>query len=156
VSAQRKPASVTDHELVIERVFNAPRNLVWAAWTDPKHSLKWMGPVGVPAIDVQSDLRVGGKWQLTLQRADNGQKLPQGGVYREIVPNERLVYTFEWDGDGAEMLITITFADAGVGKTRMVFRQSNMASQAEVEGHRVGWSSTFDRLEAQFAEGSIT
>ena len=78
-----------------------------------------------------------------------GGELWHGGVFREVVKPERLVFTFKWDEDGErgeENVVTITFAEQG-DKTRMTFRQSPFVSLAERDGHTEGWSSTFDRLD---------
>jgi uncharacterized protein YndB with AHSA1/START domain len=73
-----------------------------------------------------------------------------GGVYREIVPNERLVFTHAWDGEdgrpGHETRVTVTLADAPGGKTKMTFRQAAFASKASRDGHEGGWGESFDRL----------
>ena len=136
-------------ELVITRVFDAPRRLVWKAWTDPAMLVRWMGPRDYPAVAYENDLRPGGRWRGAL-RTPEGGRLGQGGVYREVVDNERLVFTFVWDpphGDsGHEMLVSVSFADEG-SKTRMVFRQTALPSEAERRGHQGGWTSSFDRLD---------
>lgn len=84
------------NELVIERVFNAPRELVFQAWTDLEHIPKWFGPKHHPATHVTADLRPGGRWRGCLRSPETGVILWLGGVYREIVPPERLVFTFAW------------------------------------------------------------
>jgi uncharacterized protein YndB with AHSA1/START domain len=140
-------------ELVIERVFNAPRELVFQAWTDPDHIRQWFGPRDHPATHVSADVRPGGRWRGCLKSAETGSELWLGGVYREIVPPERLVFTFAWEeaGErGLETIVTITFAERE-GKTHMTFRQVPFQSVNEREGHRGGWASTFDRLDELLA-----
>jgi len=136
-------------ELVLVRTFDAPRALVWEAWTDPDHLKRWMGPRDYPASVYETDFRVGGKWRACLQSTVGGADLWQGGVYREIVPNERIVYTFIWDephpAHSHNMLVTVTLADKG-GKTELTFRQQFLPSKAERDGHAYGWGSSFDRL----------
>ena len=141
-----KPA---ERELQITRLFNAPRELVFKAWTDPKHAAKWWGPRDYPATQVKMDVRPGGTWRHCLRSTDTGNDLWHGGVFREVVPPERLVFTFAWEEEGErglETLVTVTFADDG-GKTRMTFRQAPFQSTGERDGHQGGWTSTFDRLE---------
>jgi uncharacterized protein YndB with AHSA1/START domain len=148
-------AEPADRVLVITRVFDAPRTLVYRAFADPKESLKWAGPRDYPAIHVEGDLRPGGKWRTGLRALDGSRELWQGGVYREVVPNERLVFTFAWDQEdgskGPETLVTITFADQG-GKTLMTFRQAVFNTRENCDGHRKGWNSAFDRLADHIAQ----
>jgi uncharacterized protein YndB with AHSA1/START domain len=141
--------ALTERELVIERVFNAPRELVFRAWTDPEHIREWFGPRDHPATHVTVDVRPGGRWRGCLKSTETGNDLWLGGVYREIVPPERLVFTFAWEEEGErglETLVTITFVEQGT-KTLMTFRQAPFQSTGELEGHHGGWTSTFDRLD---------
>ena len=142
----RAPAT---NELVITRIFDAPRELVFKAWTDKAQAIYWMGPREYPVVYFEQDLRPGGMWRARLHPVAGGDDLWQGGVCREVVPPERFVFTFAWDSKsglpGDETLITITFDDDH-GKTRMTFRQSPFESVGQRDGHRDGWNSTFDRL----------
>jgi uncharacterized protein YndB with AHSA1/START domain len=137
-------------ELLITRVFDAPRDLVFRMWTDVTHARHWWGPRDYPAVHMEMDVRPGGKWRHCLRATADGRELWQHGVFREVVPPERLVFTFVWEEDGErglETLVTLTFADAG-GKTRMTFHHAPFQSDGERDGHRSGWSSSFDRLDA--------
>jgi uncharacterized protein YndB with AHSA1/START domain len=141
------------HELVITRVFNAPRALVFKAWTDPRYAMNWWGPRDHPAIHVAMDARPGGAWRNCLRSVEDGRELWHRGVFHEVVAPERLVFTFAWEEDGErglETLVTITFAEEG-NKTRMTFRQTPFQSIAERDGHHGGWSSAFDRLDEHLA-----
>jgi len=151
--AERSPnpsAGAAEGVLAITRLFDAPRAAVFAAFVDPRHARRWMGPSTHPATDAEADVRPGGSWRVCLRAIEGGPELWQGGVFREIVPGERLVYTFSWDQDdgtqGPETLVTITFADQG-GKTLMSFRQAVFATVSNCDGHRIGWTSAFDRLD---------
>jgi uncharacterized protein YndB with AHSA1/START domain len=135
-------------ELVISRLFDAPRALVFRMWTDPAHAMRWWGPKHHPAVELDMDVRPGGQWRNALRSVETGTLLWQHGVFREVVPPERLVFTFRWEEDGErglETLVTVVFADEG-GKTRLVMRQSPFVSTGERDGHTEGWSSTFERL----------
>jgi len=145
--ANAKPA--TERELVITRIFDAPRELVFKLWTDPQHMARWWGPKWCPAVSVEMDVRPGGRWRNCLKSVETGADLWHGGVFREVTPPERLVFTFAWEEEGErgmENLVTITFAEQG-GKTLMTFRQTPFQSHAERDGHRDGWTSVFDRLD---------
>ena len=145
-----------DRVLEIVRVFDAPRSLVFKAWADPAHTVRWMGPRGYTATHYKQDLRPGGAWRACLRRDEDGKESWQGGVLREAIPPERLVFTFAWDQDdgrpGHETLVTVTFAEEQ-GKTRMTFRQAVFQSVESRDGHRGGWSSAFDRLEEFLEQG---
>lgn len=142
-----------DRILAITRIFDAPRDRVFEVFTDPKHALHWMGPRHFPMTQMESDRRPGGKWRACLTSPEDGRQLWQSGVNHEIVPPERLSFTFGWEDDGAlgpETLVTITFEDLG-GKTLMTFRQEVFDTVENRDGHRGGWSSAFDRLDDYLA-----
>ena len=149
MAASRTPIlSPAERVLVITRVFDAPRELVFKAWTDGRLARNWWGPRDYPAVALEMDARPGGAWHGRLRSVDTGQELPLGGVFREIVAPDRIVFTFKWDEEGErglETLVTVTFAEQG-GKTLMTFRHEPFQSVEERDGHRGGWSSSFDRL----------
>lgn len=134
-------------EFTITRLFDAPRELVFRAWTDPAHLASWFGPRGTttPLSSIEVDLRPGGRWRACMVREDNGEEFPSGGVYREIVEPERLVFTWALDDKGSESLVTITLADHG-GKTEMTFHQAGFPDDGERDGVEEGWSSAFEKL----------
>lgn len=137
-----------ERELVVTRIFDAPRELVFKAWTDPAHARHWWGPTHHPATQMDMDVRVGGKWRNCLTSVETGEELWQNGVFREVTPPERLVFTFVWETEGErgiETLVSVTFADED-GKTRMTLRQAPFQSLGERDGHGEGWGSSFDRL----------
>ncbi len=147
-------AETFERELVITRVFDAPRELVFQAWTDPRQAVKWWGPRKYPAIHLEMDLRPGGAWRGCLRSTENGQELWHKGIFREVTPPERLVFTFAWEEEGErglETLVTVSFAEQGDG-TRMTFRHAPFQSIAERDGHNGGWNSTFDRFDEYLAQ----
>jgi uncharacterized protein YndB with AHSA1/START domain len=148
------PISEVSPELVITRIFHAPRPLVWQAWTDPQQLVQWMGPPQHPAKHCEGELRVGGQWRSRLEATDGSDELWNGGVYREIVEPERLVFTFAWDGDDGrpenEMLIELSFEEHPAG-TKMTLRQTAFRSVEQRDNHRGGWNGCFDRLEGFLA-----
>lgn len=141
-------AERADQVLVITRVFDAPRALVFKLWTDSNHARRWWGPRDYPATSLQMDVRPGGAWRCCLRSTETGKELWQGGVFRKVAPPERLEFTFAWDEKGErglETLVTVTFAEQD-GMTLMTFRHAPFQSIAERDGHQGGWTSTFDRL----------
>lgn len=142
--------------LKMQRVFAAPRELVWMAWSRPEAVVQWMGPVEWPAARATSDFRVGGEWRVCLRSVETGEDLWQGGTYREIREPELLVFTFKWDeshedGPPAETLVTVELSETSDGQTRMDFTHEGLKSEQSLTGHKHGWSSTADRLEAWLA-----
>ena len=136
-------------DLVITRVFAAPRELVWKAWTEPERIKQWSAPKDFTMPVAEGDLRPGGAWRSSMRKPD-GTELWLGGVYREIVEPERLVFTHAWLDDkgkpGPETLVTVTLTERG-GKTEMTFRQTGFDSVESRDGHAGGWNECFDKLE---------
>jgi len=152
--AEKNSAALTialpsEREIVMTRAFNAPRRLVFEAWTKPEHLPHWMlGPRGstMPACEI--DLRPGGAWRFVLRMPD-GTDLVYKGVYREVVPPERLVSTESWGGDWPETLNTLILTEKD-GKTTItltVLYPSKEARDAALQtGMQEGVSESFDRL----------
>ncbi len=141
----------SDREIAMTRVFDAPRRLVFDAWTNPKHVPHWMlGPDGWTMPVCEIDLRPGGAWRFVWRRS-NGTEMEMRGEYREVTPPERLVSTESWGDDWPETLNTLTLSEEG-GKTTMtqtVLYPSKEARDAAFEtGMKDGASQSFDRLEA--------
>jgi uncharacterized protein YndB with AHSA1/START domain len=142
-----------ERELLITRVFDAPRHLVWKAWTDPSLAIAWWGPRHHPATSMAMDARVGGAWRICLTGVDDRRALWQHGVFKEVIEPERLVFTFVWEEEGergVENLVSVDFEERG-DKTLMTFRQAAFLSAGERDGHMGGWSSAFDRLDDHLA-----
>jgi uncharacterized protein YndB with AHSA1/START domain len=139
---------MSDRELTLTRIFDAPRELVFRAWTDPDQYARWLGPRGYEATAVTINLRPGGRWRTCIRSGADGIEQWSSGTYREIVEPERLVFTFAWEsGDqaGEQSLVTVTFGDLG-GKTELRFHQAAFSTVAARDRHRGGWASSFDRL----------
>jgi uncharacterized protein YndB with AHSA1/START domain len=145
---ETKNNPAADRSLVLTRVFNAPRHLVFEAWTKKEHLDRWCAPRGFTIPSSGGDFRIGGKWHTRMIRPD-GEPFPVHGVYREIVPNELLVFTHIWDEDDPkdehETVVTVRFADEG-GKTKVTLEQTNFKSIESRDGHNGGWSECLDKL----------
>jgi uncharacterized protein YndB with AHSA1/START domain len=141
--------TANDRELIITRVFNVARSLLFRMWTDAEHTVHWMAPPGLTIMFNEADVRPGGTWRVGM-RGPDGAELWVGGVYREVVPPERLAFTHAWDGAGGkpgpETLVTVTFADRN-GRAEMTFRQSGFDSVESRDGHAGGWGQCFDLLD---------
>ena len=152
----------TLNEIVVTRVFDAPRELVWKAWTEPERMKLWWGPAVFTAPVCKIDLRVGGKY-LFCMRSPQGQDYWNTGVYREIVPPSRLVYIdnfadeqgnivsashYGLPGDWpAQIMVTVTLEEEN-GKTKMTMRQQGVPSGMMSEMTSQGWNGSFDKLAA--------
>lgn len=107
--------SDTIPEFTITRTFDAPRDLLWRAWTKDAELAQWLRPFGVSTDSVSFDVRVGGQYRYTMTNDETGEKYPTGGVFLEVEPTDRLVFTWGEPGapvDGAP-IITLTFHDQG-------------------------------------------
>lgn len=143
-----------DKAVTIARIFDAPRELVWKAWTDPVHLMRWWGPANFTSPSCQIDLRVGGKY-LFCMRSPEGEDMWTTGTYREIVPIERLVYTdslsdaqgnvVTMEGFPEVSLVSIHLEDV-VGKTRMTLKHEGLPEGEMSEMTWGGWMESFDKL----------
>jgi uncharacterized protein YndB with AHSA1/START domain len=154
MSATAKQTIHDDRVLTVTRIFDAPRDKVWAAWIDFNHARHFDGPPGHPMKSMRSDLRVGGTWRNVMRY--EGKELPQGGVYREIKPPELLSFTFAWEIDvgmgGVETLVTVTFEEITPGKTRLTLQQGVFPTTQTRDGHRAGWNRMIDAFQQFVAE----
>jgi len=155
-------------ELVIARVFDAPRERVWKAWTEPEAFMRWWGPKGYTAPFCKIDFRVGGKF-LFCMRSPEGTDYWATGTYREIVPQAKFVVTDSFaDAKGnvvpathygmggdfpLEMLITVTLEDQDA-KTKLTLRHAGLPDEANQTGAEQGWSESFDKLAVSLAGGT--
>lgn len=145
---------LADDELLITRVFDAPVSLVFALWSDPEHMKRWMGPHEFKCPEVHIDFRVGGAYRAMIRSEKYGDSW-FSGIYREIEPNKRLVFTFTWNDTGPsaniETLVTVTFVERD-GKTIQTFHQRPFRNAERRDSHVLGWSEAFDKQGAYAAK----
>ena len=141
-------ATIAERELVVSRLIDAPRSLVFKAWTDPVHVARWWGPRGFTTTYCEMDIRPGGAYRFCM-RSPEGTDHWKRGVFREIVAPERLVFTFAWEdatgNPGHELLTTVTFAEHGHA-TKLTLHQAVFQSAEACESHRGGWTSCLERF----------
>lgn len=131
--------------LTIKRRFRAPPAKVFAAWTNPQELAKWMGPSGTVAVTAEADLQAGGRYHIRI--VVPGDEHNVSGVYREIVPNEKLVFTWAWRSTPErESLVTIALKADGDG-TLMTFTHEQFFDEKARDDHNKGWTGTFEKLE---------
>ncbi|RKR93134.1 uncharacterized protein YndB with AHSA1/START domain [Micromonospora pisi] len=147
-----------DKELVITRIFDAPRELVYQAFTDPDQLAQWFGPVGfsVPRDSIDLDVRVGGHERFTMVSDDDPTfTSPVDATFSEVIENELLVGAEDWEGAPGQsatkgMYMRIEFHDEG-GKTRLVLRQGPYTEEIEAMA-REGWNSSFTKLDTLLSD----
>jgi uncharacterized protein YndB with AHSA1/START domain len=148
MAASSAATTSTTRELVISRAFDAPRSLVFKAWTEPERLVRWWGPRGFTLPACKMDLRPGGSFRFRM-RSPEGTDHWLRGVYREIVEPERLVFTWAWEdaegNPGHETMVTVTFVEQGA-KTRLVMHQAIFESDTARDAHEEGWTSGLERL----------
>ena len=147
-------ATPSDTEVEITRVFDAPRALVFDAWTKPEHIPNWMlGPPGWTMTLCEVDLRAGGAWQFAWQHSD-GNAMTMQGAYREVSPPELLVSTESWGPEWPETINTVTFNEED-GRTTVVITTSYPSKEARDAalgtGMKQGMNLSFERLAAYLA-----
>jgi len=135
--------------LTIKRRFDAPPEKVFAAWTDPEKMTRWMGPPNVLKVEAESDLRVGGRYHVRM--IVPGDTHDVSGVYREIEPDKKVVFTWAWKSTPErESLVTVTCKPDGTG-TIMTLLHEQFFDEDARDRHNAGWTAIMDRL-AQFVE----
>ena len=153
-----KPASFGEGTVTLTRAFDAPRALVWQAWTDPKMMAQWFGPRGFTSPVCELDVRVGGALRIVM-RGPDGNDYPMKGVFREVVPPERLVFSnIAIDKDGNHLLegeTTVTFTEQA-GKTTLTLKTHAVGrvpiAPQMLAGMEAGWTQSIDKLEELVAK----
>ena len=139
--------------LEIKRFINAPRDRVYAAWTDPAQLRQWFGPEKVQTRNLIADARVGGKFRWDLTNSE-GEKMTCLGEYRELQPGKKIVFTWQWDDDedweNHTSVVTVELSDRDNGtELRLIHEQ--LPNEASRDGHTGGWNSALDKLEKFFS-----
>ena len=156
-SAAATVTTPTEREIRVERVFDAPRDRVFAAFTDPKLIPEWYGPRGVTTVVDQMDVRPGGSWRFVMRDSD-GSESGFRGTYREISAPERIVQTFEWEGmPGHVSVETAEFEDVD-GRTKVtttsIFHTPEERDGMLGSGMERGMNETYARLDELLASGA--
>jgi uncharacterized protein YndB with AHSA1/START domain len=134
--------------LTFKRRLNASPEKVYAAWTDPEKIVRWFGRVDLKpeTIGAQLEARVGGRYRIHFDNVA-GEYFEVGGVYREVVPNERLVFSWAWHSTPErESQVTVTMRPDGAG-TLLTVHHEQLFDQAARDGHERGWTGALEKLE---------
>ena len=143
-------AAAVKPSLTINRRFKAPPEKVFSAWTDPEKVKHWMGPGPVVVLSAESDPRTGGRYRWVMQDPA-GEVHDVSGIYREVIPNEKLVFTWAWKSTPErESIVTLTFKKDGDG-TLMTLKHEQFFDEDARDRHNQGWTGAMDKLEAYLA-----
>ena len=149
MAQQSAAGTVAPPTLEVRRTIRAPRQRVFDAWTNPEEMKRWHAPGPLTVDLAEADLTPGGHWCVHMRQPD-GVQHRASGVYRDIDPPKRVVYTFAWDGGTfAESVVTVEFFERGAA-TEVVLRQDGLPSDEERGKHEHGWIGCFDKIEALF------
>jgi uncharacterized protein YndB with AHSA1/START domain len=138
----------TEQSLEIRRVIKAPRDRVYAAWTDPEQLRQWFGPENVRTRKLVAETRVGGKfrWDLT---SPEGEEMTVEGEYRDLQPGKKIVFTWQWQDDEAwqhhNSIVTLELSDAP-GGTELRLLHQDLPSEESRDRHTEGWNSLLNEL----------
>jgi uncharacterized protein YndB with AHSA1/START domain len=142
--------AATKPSLTLKRRLKAPPAKVFAAWTDPEKVKVWMGPGEIKALRVETDLRVGGRYRWVMKSPD-GEEHDVSGVYREVVPNQKLVFTWAWKSTPErESLVTVEIKPDGDGSLLTLTHEQFFDADAR-DRHQGGWTGALDKMEKMFA-----
>jgi uncharacterized protein YndB with AHSA1/START domain len=144
-------------EIRITRVFDAPRELVWKAWTSPAMLVHWFGCAAFSTISAEVDLREGGNWRVVLRTPD-GEDIPSYGTYTAVRPVGHIAFTHQWEKAPVDVnpahhrtLVTVDLHVEGQ-RTRLEFRQTGLVSEASRDSHIGGWCDSMDALAVTITE----
>lgn len=136
--------------LTLKRRINAPPEKVFSAWTDPTKVARWMGPEGVEVLSAECDARVGGRYRWVM-RSPDGETHDVSGVYREVVANEKLSFTWAWKSTPErESLVTVALKRDGDG-TLLTLTHEQFFDETARDHHQHGWIGSLDKLEKYVA-----
>jgi uncharacterized protein YndB with AHSA1/START domain len=145
------PSVDTRPSLTIKRRLKAPPAKIYGAWIDPTKIARWFGPAGSEVLQIEADARVGGRYRFLI-RGPDGEEHGVGGVYREVVPNEKLVFTWAWrTTPERESLVTIALKQDGDG-TMLTLMHEQFFDEAARDRHQAGWTKVLDSFEASIVE----
>jgi uncharacterized protein YndB with AHSA1/START domain len=145
-----QPKLAVKPSLTLKRRLNAAPEKVFSAWTDGTKVMRWMGPEGVEVLSAACDARVGGRYRWVM-RSPDGETHDVSGVYREVVENEKLVFTWAWKSTPErESLVTVTLRPDG-GGTLLTLTHEQFFDESARDHHQHGWVGSLDKLEKYVA-----
>jgi uncharacterized protein YndB with AHSA1/START domain len=143
-----EPRLAEKPSLTLSRHYPVAPEKVWRAWTDPQAVKRWWGPTpGEPVSLAELDVRVGGRFRIVFGGPD-GKLHECAGTYKEVVPNQKLVFTWSWPNSTPERVSVVTIEFRATGKgTDLLFKHEQLFDEAARDGHKRGWTGALDKLE---------
>jgi uncharacterized protein YndB with AHSA1/START domain len=139
-------------KLVVRRTFKVPVERVYAAWTDAAQMKRWFAPGDMSVPLAEADVRVGGRYRVQMSGdGDDCEFHTTGGIYREVVPNQRLVFTWQWEGSDLETLVTLEFESLSANETELTLIHEGFDSEDTRDKHAQGWDGCLANLQACLA-----
>jgi uncharacterized protein YndB with AHSA1/START domain len=147
MASTTRQADQTERTLEIRRTLAASRERVFNAWTRAEELRKWFAPGPLTTAVAESDLRVGGRYRITM-RGPDGVEHTVTGIYQTVEPPKRLVYTWKWEDkpSAGESTVTVEFNERG-RSTEVVLRHEGLPNEKEIAEHNHGWNGCFEKLE---------
>ena len=133
--------------ITINRRIAATVETVYQAWTDAEVIKRWMGPGAVTVIDARADARTGGKYRIHM-RSPEGEDHIVNGEYEETVPNERLVFTWQWEGNDLQTTVRVEFKAVDNNHTELTLHHAGFPDADTRNHHEQGWNGCLDKLES--------
>ena len=131
-------------KVVVTRVINAPCEMVFRAWTDPQQMVQWWSPENIECRSVDADLKIGGAYRIHMV-SEKGDHIAVGN-YREIIPNQRLQFTWQWENDAMpDSVVTVDFENLGK-TTRLTLTHEGCPDQEDAADHNRGWNSAIEKF----------
>ena len=142
--------AITKPSLTLKRRYDAPPARVFSAWTDREKIKHWFGPGQIEVLRVEADPRVGGRYRI-VARSPDAEEHDVSGVYREVMPDQKLVFTWAWRSTPErESLVTITFKPDGDG-TLLTLQHEQFFDEPARDRHQTGWTGTLEKLDRYLA-----
>ena len=143
--------------LIITRIINAPCAMIFKAWTDPKQMVQWWSPEGIECLSVAAELKIGGAYRIHMF-SDKGEHKGDHiavGKYQEIVPNQRLRFTWQWEHYAMpDSVVTVEFEDLGKA-TRLTLIHEGLPDREDVPDHNWGWTSAIEKFGRMMEQNAI-
>ncbi len=135
--------------LVVKRTFKAAVERVYAAWTDAEQMKRWFAPGTMTVPGAEADVREGGRYRVQMSEGGSDCEFhTTGGVYREVIPNERLVFTWQWEGSELETVVTLEFKSLSANETELTLIHEGFDNEDTRDKHGQGWEGCLAKLEA--------
>jgi uncharacterized protein YndB with AHSA1/START domain len=138
------------HTLTIKEVLAAPLNRVYQAWTDVDHMKRWFAPGDMRVPEAVADVQPGGRYRIVMERTDGHQHIV-AGEYREVVPNERLSFSWQWEGSDAITFVELRFKVIDANTTELTLVHARFVTEDARDHHGQGWAGCLANLHRYIA-----